>query len=166
MRIKSTKPISAEIFGHILCQIVKDLVPPNEMLSKVIKELLTLNQPYCEIVARIVFQVFRSAIDSSYHSLLQDWLICSLPNFLSLPVNKSIWCLSVIFLSASINLNLVKIFPEILGKYGLLDKREINNFILFSKDFYDKLTIEQKQKFRDVFINCEAQIYKDLLKCL
>lgn len=57
MRIKSVKLDSAEIFGNALCQIVKDLVPPNEILTKVIKELLTLSQPHCEVIAKIVFQV-------------------------------------------------------------------------------------------------------------
>lgn len=57
MRIKSSKAESAEIFGDTLCQIVKDLVPPNEILTKVIKELLSLSQPHCEVVAKIVFQV-------------------------------------------------------------------------------------------------------------
>lgn len=58
MRIKSVKLDSAEIFGNALCQIVKDLVPPNEILTKVIKELLTLSQPHCEVIAKIVFQVY------------------------------------------------------------------------------------------------------------
>lgn len=57
MRIKSSNTESAEILGVTLCQIVKDLVPPNEILTKVIKELLTLNRPHCEAVAKIVFQV-------------------------------------------------------------------------------------------------------------
>lgn len=111
-------------------------------------------------------KVFRSAIDSSYHSLLQDWLICSLPNFVSLPVNKAIWCLSIIFVSASINLNIVRIFYEILGKNEIFDQRSAQNFMLSSKDFYDKLNVEQKERFRDVFKECQADIFVDMLKCL
>lgn len=56
-RIKTSTPHTATLFGDVLCQITKDLVPPNEILTKVIKELLTLSQPYCEIIAKIVYQV-------------------------------------------------------------------------------------------------------------
>jgi len=57
VRIKTASPEAANIFGETLCQIMRDLVPPNEILTKVIKELLTLSQPHCEVVAKIVFQV-------------------------------------------------------------------------------------------------------------
>lgn len=60
-------------------------------------------------------QVFRSAIDSSFLQQLQDWLTCSLPTFLSLPEQKAVWSLSVVFLSASINLHLMKLFPLLLS---------------------------------------------------
>lgn len=60
-------------------------------------------------------QVFRCAIDSTFLQVLQDWLICSLPTFLALPEQKAVWCLSVIFLSASINLHLIKLFPVLLS---------------------------------------------------
>lgn len=62
-------------------------------------------------------QIFRSAIDSSYLPLLQDWLLCSLPNFTVFPIEKTMWYLTVIFVSASINLELIKIFPQILADY-------------------------------------------------
>lgn len=89
-----------------------------------------------------------------------------MPNFVSLPINKALWCLTVIFISASINLNIVKIFPEILGKYDSTEDSEAINFIISSKDFYERLTVEQKLKFKNVFIECEDDIYKDLLKYL
>lgn len=60
-------------------------------------------------------QVFRSAIDSSFLQQLQDWLTCSLPTFLALPEQKAVWSLSVVFLSASINLHLMKLFPLLLS---------------------------------------------------
>lgn len=89
-----------------------------------------------------------------------------MPNFVSLPINKALWCLTVIFISASINLNIVKIFPEILEKYDSTEEGEAINFIISSKDFYERLTIEQKFKFKSVFIECEDDIYKNLLKAL
>ncbi|XP_054081814.1 uncharacterized protein LOC105217216 isoform X1 [Zeugodacus cucurbitae] len=113
--IKSATRDAAWIYGQVLCQIIRDLVPPNEILTKVIKEFLAINQPHCDVIAMIVYQVFRCAIDSTFLQVLQDWLICSLPTFLALPAQKAVWCLSVIFLSASINLHLIKLFPVLLS---------------------------------------------------
>ncbi|XP_023159331.1 huntingtin-like [Ceratitis capitata] len=113
--IKSSTRDAAWIYGQVLCQIIRDLVPPNEILTKVIKEFLAINQPHCDVIAMIVYQVFRCAIDSTFLQVLQDWLICSLPTFLALPEQKGVWCLSVIFLSASINLHLIKLFPVLLS---------------------------------------------------
>ncbi|KAH8381559.1 hypothetical protein KR093_008204, partial [Drosophila rubida] len=117
--IKSSTRDAAWIYGQVLCQIIRDLVPPNEILTKVIKEFLAINQPHGDVIATIVYQVFRSAIDSSFLQMLQDWLICTLPTFLAQPEEQGVWGLSVIFLSASINLHLIKLFPLVLGIGGV-----------------------------------------------
>ncbi|KNC31562.1 hypothetical protein FF38_12739 [Lucilia cuprina] len=113
--IKTATEDAAWIYGQVLCQMIRDLVPPKEILTKVIKEFLAINQPHSDVIAMIVFQVFRSAIDSSFLQQLQDWLTCSLPTFLALPEQKAVWSLSVVFLSASINLHLMKLFPLLLS---------------------------------------------------
>ncbi|XP_075150769.1 huntingtin isoform X2 [Haematobia irritans] len=113
--IKTANEEAAWIYGQVLCQMIRDLVPPKEILTKVIKEFLAINQPHSDVIAMIVFQVFRSAIDSSFLQQLQDWLTCSLPTFLSLAEAKAVWSLSVVFLSASINLHLMKLFPLLLS---------------------------------------------------
>lgn len=56
-RIKIATSNTARIYGDVLCQLTSDLVPPKEILTKVIKELLTLSQPHCEVIAKILFQV-------------------------------------------------------------------------------------------------------------
>lgn len=56
-RIRIATPRAAAYYGNVLGQIIQDLIPPNEVLTKVIKELLTLAQPYNEVIAKIVFQV-------------------------------------------------------------------------------------------------------------
>lgn len=75
--------------------------------------------------------MFRSAIDSAYLTVLQDWLLCSLPSFVSFSTPKIMWYLSVIFLSASINLSLIKIFPQVLADHsavfnGLLTRDQLH----------------------------------------
>lgn len=167
-KIRTTTPQGAKVFGEVLCQLIRDLLPPNEILTKVFKELM-LNQPNPDMIATVTHQVFRSAIDCSYLALLQEWLLCSLPNFLSLSqINKSVWCLTVIFISASLNQNLLKLFPEILSlpSYQQLNEREIDNFILSAKDFYRKLDQQQRTKFREIFRQSDSMVYRSLLQCL
>ncbi|ALC47217.1 htt [Drosophila busckii] len=183
--IKSSSRDAAWIYGQVLCQIIRDLVPPNEILTKVIKEFLAINQPHGDVIATIVYQVFRSAIDSSYLQMLQDWLICTLPTFLAQPVHQGVWGLSVIFLSASINLHLIKLFPLVLG-IGVatptatatatatattttrkLGQHEIALFVTAAQDFHAKLSAEQKLRFREAFGNYEQhQVYAWMLQRL
>lgn len=181
-RIKVSTTEAAEIYGSVLCQLTCDLVPPKELLTKVMKELLTISQPHCEVVAKVLFQVFRSAIDSSYLPLLQDWLIYSLPNFLIFPIDKTIWCLTVIFISASINLTLIKIFPEVLAKYDdlvnettptqiavadtIAARRRLQLFCLACKDFHSRLNADQKHSFRKSFTNVESHEIQFMLNLL
>lgn len=171
-RIRTATFDEAEIYGKVLGQILKDLLPPNEVLTKIIKELLIMNQSNCVCIAAIIhqvrvlkfngfesfltflfFKVFRSAIDSSYLVLLQEFMICSLPNFLAFPNNKkSIWFLSIIFLSSTLNQNLLKLFPILLDEN--LDNYELNRiFLVSAKDFYGKLSDQQKIPYREAFVN-------------
>ncbi|XP_053680458.1 huntingtin [Anopheles nili] len=169
-KIRTTTPQGAKVFGDVLCQLIRDLLPPNEILTKVFKELM-LNQPNPDIIASVTFQLFRSAIDASHLSLLQEWLLCSLPNFLSFPqVNKSVWCLTVIFLSSSLNIHLIKLLPEVLSlpSYQQLNEREINNFIISAKDFYARLDGNgtQKAKFKEIFQQHDSFVFQNLVQCL
>uniref|UniRef100_A0AAG5CW14 Huntingtin n=1 Tax=Anopheles atroparvus TaxID=41427 RepID=A0AAG5CW14_ANOAO len=169
-KIRTTTPQGAKVFGDVLCQLIRDLLPPNEILTKVFKELM-LNQPNPDIIAGVTFQLFRSAIDASYLTLLQEWLLCSLPNFLAFPqVNKSVWCLTVIFLSASLNQHLIKLLPEVLSlpSYQQLNEREINNFIVSARDFYFRLdaTGGQRAKFKEIFQQHDSFVFQSLVKCL
>lgn len=56
-QIKMSTYEAANIYGNVLCQIACDLVPPKELLTRVIKELLTISQPHCQVIAKILFQV-------------------------------------------------------------------------------------------------------------
>ncbi|XP_061397578.1 uncharacterized protein LOC133333280 [Musca vetustissima] len=191
--IKTANEEAAWIYGQVLCQMIRDLVPPKEILTKVIKEFLAINQPHSDVIAMIVFQVFRSAIDSSFLQQLQDWLTCSLPTFLSLPEQKAVWSLSVVFLSASINLHLMKLFPLLLNGVKAatatttttqttpltpttptkrmsstkLGHHEIALFVTSAQDFYAKLGTEQKLRFRDAFKEFHhIKVYNKMLQSL
>lgn len=167
-RIRSATCDEAEVYGRVLAQVLKDLLPPNEILTKIIKELLLMNQSNTIVISKIVHQVknkillnfikltffsqvFRSAIDSAHLNLLQEWLICSLPNFLTYPKQrKSIWFLTLIFMSSTLNLNLLKLFPMILNE-EISDAHLYRYFLVSTKDFYGKLSEKQKTSFKDCF---------------
>lgn len=141
--------------------------------------------------------MFRSAIDSTYFPLLQDWLLCSLPNFLTFHIQKVLWYLTVIFISVSINFDLIKIFPQLLAEYNsvvgvvIRDKyvqkstneisetsenvinitrnprtNQISLFILASRDFYQRLNVEQQLIFRNTFTNINDTEIKEMLNAL
>lgn len=137
--------------------------------------------------------------------MLQDWLLCSLPNFVAFPIQKSMWYLTVIFMSASINLDLIKIFPQVLADYEsmvdsitrdkLIDKiepisstsldiyemtmihcngsesdciasRQQLLFTMACRDFYQRLNIQQKDSFRDIFSNLNEFKMNEMLNAL
>lgn len=56
-RIRTATCDDAEVYAKVLGQILKDLLPPNEILTKVIKELLIMNQSNCACIATILHQV-------------------------------------------------------------------------------------------------------------
>lgn len=111
------------------------------------------------------------------------------------------WYLIIIFISASINLSLIKIFPQVLADYDAifyclthdeLDKRPATSspalepipficknvanecvairqralFIIACKDFYDRLNVDQKHSFRDIFSNLQDPEIYEMLKAL
>lgn len=171
-KIKVSPPDTARVYGQVLSLIVRDLIPAKDVLTKVIKEMI-ISQPHIEVVALILHQVFRSSIDAAYLPLLQDWLVSSLNNFLMLPSQqKAVWCLTVIFISASLNLHLLKIFPRVvqLGKGqqsgGSVDPCLVHYFAVATKDFYEKLTKPQKRMIVECFSSSAHDVVKDLGKIL
>lgn len=105
----ATAPMAAS-FGVCLARLIGDFIPPSEILTKVVKELLTVSHPCPPVIGRIAGQVFRAMIDAAYLALLQDWLICSLQSFLALPQRRAVWSLTVVFVGASLDVKLQRLF--------------------------------------------------------
>ena len=55
-KIRTSTTNRSKVFGYSLCQIVKDLFPPSEILTKIFKEII-LNQPNPDIIASVSYQV-------------------------------------------------------------------------------------------------------------
>jgi huntingtin len=100
--------------------------------------------------------------------LLQEWLICSLPNFFTYPhAKKSIQFLTLIFMSSTLNLHLLKLFPITLDN-NMPDSLLFRLFIVSAKDFYQRLTERQQSAFRDAIhqSTSSTKIDSNLFQCL
>lgn len=56
-RLRSATPIEAACFGPVLSKVFKDLLPPSEVLTKVVKELINVNHTNVVEISRIIHQV-------------------------------------------------------------------------------------------------------------
>ncbi|XP_048514714.1 huntingtin isoform X2 [Athalia rosae] len=152
-RIKKGHPMEVEVLCGVLPGVLSDFFPPSEILTKVIGEFLSPQQPHPRLLSAVVFQVCERACNSAQLGLLQDWVVFSLPNFIqSLPIVMSTWCLSCFFISATTNPWLRAFFPHVqsrIGKYEYEDKKIL---CISAADFYQKLTdANQKMAFVETF---------------
>ncbi|KAK2585924.1 hypothetical protein KPH14_010508 [Odynerus spinipes] len=147
-RIKKGYPMEAEILCSVLSGVLGDFFPPSDILTKVIGEFLSPQQPHPRLLSGVVFKVCeRACTCTKQMTLLQDWVVFSLPNFIqSLPLAMSTWCLSCFFISASTNNWLRALFPYVqsrIGKYEYEDKKIL---CIAANDFYHKLPKEDLKK--------------------
>ncbi|XP_046737508.1 huntingtin isoform X1 [Diprion similis] len=152
-RIKKGYPMEVEVLCGVLPGVLGDFFPPWEILTKVIGEFLSPQQPHPRLLSAVVFQVCERACNSAQLGLLQEWVVFSLPNFIqSLPIAMSTWCLSCFFISASTNPWLRAFFPHVqsrIGKYEYEDKKIL---CISAADFYQKLSnTNQKMAFVETF---------------
>ncbi|XP_063706272.1 uncharacterized protein LOC134835328 [Culicoides brevitarsis] len=95
-----------EVIGVSLYHLVTDLSRPNDILSLIIKEFLDIYNPYPFLIAKVVFGVFKSAIDANLFIFLQDCIISVLPNILSINNNNErVFRLTVLFSSICLDDN-------------------------------------------------------------
>ncbi|XP_008206342.1 huntingtin isoform X2 [Nasonia vitripennis] len=149
-KIKKGYPMEVEILCAVLSEVLIDFFPPLEILTKVIGEFLSPQQPHPRLMSAIVFKICERACNSTQLGLLQTWVVFSIQNFIqSLPLIMSTWCLSCFFISTSTNPWLRALFPHVqsrIGKYEYEDKKIL---CLAASDFYSQLTNESQ---RETFI--------------
>ncbi|KAJ8928269.1 hypothetical protein NQ314_019220 [Rhamnusium bicolor] len=116
-----------DILCSVMPYILEDFFSPSDILTKVIGEFLSPQQPHPKLLSKVVFQVFESAISQEQLSLLQDWVVFSLSNFTqSFSIGMATWCLTCFFISASSNEWLRSYFPYVqtrVGRYEYEDKK-------------------------------------------
>lgn len=152
-RIKKGYPQEVELVCSVLPNLLTDFFPASEVLTKVVGEFLSQQQPHPRLLAGVVFQVFECAVAQSHLSLLQEWLVLSFSNFTqTLPVPMATWCLTCFFISASSNPWLRALFPHVQSRIGRCEFEDRKLLCLSAADFYRQLTSEsQTRKFLSTF---------------
>ncbi|KAJ9589854.1 hypothetical protein L9F63_017009 [Diploptera punctata] len=168
-RIKKGYPFEVELVCGVLPNLLNDFFPPSEIMTKVIGEFLSSQQPHPRLLAAVVFQIFECACEQSQLPLLQDWVVLSVANFTQCsPVGMASWCLTCFFISASTNQWLRALFPHVQSRIGRCESEDRKLLCIAAVDFYHQLRDdEQKTKFQSAFQTAAAQpVFADLVSCL
>ncbi|KAJ8968862.1 hypothetical protein NQ317_016785 [Molorchus minor] len=173
--VQTIEKISAIFELDILCSvmptILDDFFSPSDILTKVIGEFLSPQQPHPKLLSKMVFQVFESAIRQEQLSLLQDWVVFSLSSFTqSFSIGMATWCLTCFFISSSSNEWLRSYFPYVQTRVGRYEYEDKKMLCISGADFYKNLpNDQQRQKFIENFNKVKDQPdmpFYDLLSSL
>ncbi|CAG9829715.1 unnamed protein product [Diabrotica balteata] len=170
-RIKRGYVYEVEILCSVMPKVLDDFFSPSDILTKVIGEFLSAQQPHPKLLSKVVFQVFQSAIQRNQLSLLQDWVVFSLSNFTqSFSIGMATWCLTCFFVSATTNDWLRSYFSYIQTRVGRYEYEDRKMLCIAGADFYKNLTNDkQRQTFIDNFTKVKDQVdtpFNDLLLSL
>ncbi|XP_060528068.1 huntingtin [Cylas formicarius] len=169
--IKKGYQLEVQVLCAMLPSILKDFFSPSDILTKVIGEFLSPQQPHPKLMSGVVFKVFESAIEQNQLSLLQDWVVFSLSNFTqSSSINMATWCLTCFFISASTNKWLRALFPHVQTRIGRYEHEDRAMLCIAGSDFYRNLTNDkQKVRFVENFQSVKDpadMMFRDLLNSL
>ncbi|KAL0277158.1 UNVERIFIED_CONTAM: hypothetical protein PYX00_004532 [Menopon gallinae] len=164
-KLKKSYPEEAAIVGDVISYILMDFTA-SDVLTKVIQEFLSPQQPHLKILSGLLFKVFERA----ELSLLEDWVVFSLPSFIQgLPVTMSVWTLNCFFVSASNETWLRSIFPLVQSRLRMAEAEDRRLLCLAASNFYRQLKDEkQKKSFVQTFQNAAKtnSVFSDLLASL
>ncbi|XP_052497673.1 huntingtin [Budorcas taxicolor] len=170
-RIRKGFPCEARVVARVLPQFLDDFFPPQDVMNKVIGEFLSSQQPYPQLMAAVVYQVFQTLHSAGQSSTVRDWVMLSLSNFTQRsPVAMAMWSLSCFFVSASTSPWVSAILPHVVSRMGKLEQVDVNLFCLVAADFYRHQIEEEldRRAFQSVFevVAVPGNPYHHLLACL
>ncbi|XP_053779195.1 huntingtin isoform X3 [Desmodus rotundus] len=170
-RVRKGFPCEARVVARILPQFLDDFFPPQDVMNKVIGEFLSSQQPYPQLMATVLHQVFQTLHSTGQSSMVRDWVMLSLSNFTQrAPVAMAVWSLSCFFVSASTNPWVSAALPHVISRMGRLEQVDVNLFCLVATDFYRHQIEEEldRRAFQSVFevVAAPGTPYQRLLACL
>lgn len=170
-RIRKGFPCEARVVARVLPQFLDDFFPPQDVMNKVIGEFLSSQQPYPQLMAGVVYQVFQTLHSTGQSSMVRDWVMLSLSNFTQrTPVAMAVWSLSCFFISASTSPWVSAILPHAVSRVGRLEPVDVKLFCLVAVDFYRHQIEDEldRRAFQSVFeaVAAPGNPYQQLLASL
>ncbi|KAI1278484.1 Huntingtin [Halotydeus destructor] len=166
-RLKVCSPQEAETICHSLPMVLIDFFPSQNILNKIIGELLSAQQLYPEHLSLIVFKVFGNLLTLGQVDELHDWVLLSVLSFTQLePLSLAVWSLTVFLVSASANEWIRALYPCIrhrLGKMEDIDKQVLS---VVAASFYSELKTEtNREQFMSTLVSVAANdnIYQQIV---
>ncbi|KAA0188049.1 hypothetical protein HAZT_HAZT001722 [Hyalella azteca] len=115
-RIKTGYLHEARLLASLLPLCLLDLLPPSQVLNKVIMEFISPHQPHPHLLAITLFQVFEACMEESGEALVQEWVLMSLGNFTRRqPACLAVWFITCFLVAASRDTRLRSLFPNVLA---------------------------------------------------
>lgn len=103
-RLKSCQPREADAICRTLPHLLVEFFPTQDVLNKVIGEMLSAQQLYPQHLAFVVFALFASLHGKAKSDTVHDWVLLSLPSFTQLePLSLAVWSLTCFLVAASTN---------------------------------------------------------------
>ncbi|XP_056004424.1 huntingtin-like isoform X2 [Ostrea edulis] len=145
-RIKKGYPYEARVITRVLPTFLADFFPPQDIMNKIIGEFISSQQPYPQLIAMVVFQVFNNLHNQNQELLVQNWVMLSLSNFTQrTPVSMATWSLTCFFISASTNSWLRPLINHVINRMGKMEAVDQSLFCMTALDFYSVLKDKQQQ---------------------
>ena len=168
-----TLPHEAILLLRPLPSLLAHIGLSDRLMNKMVVEFAASTQQlYPQILAYIVFAVFRALINSHYSAKVNEWTLLSMTSVAQRkPIRMAIWGLTCLMLSACPSHAVADVlFPLALSRFSARFE-ELDNrlFLLAGQEYYLQLTnIEQRRQFEQAFINESntEKLYADLLSHL
>ncbi|CAF0980896.1 unnamed protein product, partial [Didymodactylos carnosus] len=171
-RIKYTFPHEACRLLSALPSLLCHISLSDKLMNKIIAEYASPQQIYPQILAYIIFIVFRSLINANYLSKVNEWTLLSISSVSQRrPIRLALWGLTCLMLSASQEKIANSLFPLAVGRYGRSEDIDNQLFLIAGREYYMQLTNnEQRKQFEQslyVEITTETHsLYTDLFNQL
>lgn len=169
----STLPHEAILLLRPLPSLLAHMGLSDRLMNKIVVEFATsMQQLYPQLLAYIVFAVFRALISARYSAKVNEWTLLSMTSVAQRkPIRVAIWGLTCLMLSACPSYAIADaLFPLALSRFNARFK-ELDNrlFLLAGREYYLQLNnMEQRHQFEQAFINesKNEKLYADLLAYL
>ena len=103
-RLKSCGPTEAEAICAGLPSLLVEFFPTQDILNKMIGELLSAQQLYPQHLVSVVFRVFDALHSANNSDEVHDWVLLSLSSFTQLePLSLAVWSMTALLSAACSN---------------------------------------------------------------